>query len=215
MKNWLSILICVVFIASAQAQKKPSEGKVVYELSYEKQDSTQKVPKPSNAVVYFSKNMLRMEMNTGSGYESVTIFDMKAKKSIMLIELAGKKYAIENNKADRKTAKEVKKSKPITYVDETKMIAGYPCKRADIQLKKNLYSVYYTEEIESRNATFNSPLYEIDGFLMEFWVNSNNQNVKMSAKEINTEPVDKKLFEIPADFIYTTREELRHMFQSK
>ena len=78
-----------------------------------------------------------------------------------------------------------------------------------------LYSVFYTKEIESRNATFNSPLYEIDGFLLEFWVHSGNEIIKMSAQEIFSEPVNKSLFEIPDNFIITSREELRTLFQSK
>lgn len=216
MNNLITVCLLLLFSVTSYAQTKTAEGKVVYTITYEQEDSTKKQTEASNATVYFTKNMLRMEMKTGSGYESVTIINVKAKTSIMLIEIAGKKYAVANNRPDRKSIKDAKKQKPIEYKNESKVIAGYNCKRADVQLKNNkMYSVFYTEEIESRNAAFNSPLYEIDGFLLEFWVNSGNRIIKMSAKEIITEPVEKKLFEVPDDYILTSREELRTLFQSK
>ena len=194
------------------------EGKIVYTISVE----GAKLPPEAKAMfegsemtTYIKEGKSRTDMNMGFQNTS-TISDAKTKSSVMLMEVMGNKYKI---KADESTKKDSdKKSEPIVkYLTDTKEIAGYKCKKAEITFtdktgSSQVTTMYYTEEIsnhmsyDSRNSAFK----DIKGMPLEFEVNAQNgMTMKMSAKSVSKESVPMSKFDIPSDYKETTMEDMQ------
>ena len=100
---------------------------------------------------------------------------------------------------------------------ETKDIAGYKCKKAQVTTEedgvKTSYDVWFTDELGGRDINFYNPIYkDINGVLMEFYMKTPQISFKFSASNVEKKSVSAKDFEIPADYKLTTKEELKSKF---
>jgi hypothetical protein len=78
---------------------------------------------------------------------------------------------------------------------------------------KTTFEVWFTEEIGSKDANFDNPLYkDINGVLLEFSLKTPQIAMKFSATSVEKKIVPAKDFEIPADYTLTTQEELKSKF---
>ena len=191
------------------------EGKVNFEISM---DGSKMPPEAmtmfegSELTIYIKAGKSRSEVKMGpSNY--TTISDSKTNVSYMLMEMMGKKYKIKSEPAKTDKASEA----TVKYLDDTKDIAGYKCKKAEVSFKDNASEkqttiIWYTEEIsnqmghDSRSAQFK----DIKGMLLEYEMNAERgMKMKMTAKKVSKEPVPDSKFEIPADYKETTIEEMQ------
>jgi len=131
--------------------------------------------------------------------------------------MMGQKYAIKQTSADieKELANEAKPTVELT--SETKVIAGYTCKKAVITVNndgvKSTFEAYYTNELGGKMANFDNPLYkDIDGILLEFLINTSEVNMKFTATSVEKKNLPGKDFEIPSDYTLTTQEELKSKF---
>ena len=86
-----------------------------------------------------------------------------------------------------------------TYHDETKTVAGYLCHRATMTVEdengeETESEIYYTKEIP---ASANDKHKGLDGFPLEYTINSNGMTVEMVATKVEKSKISKKEFEIP------------------
>ena len=131
--------------------------------------------------------------------------------------MMGQKYAIKQTTAEIEKEME-KEPKPIVELsDTTKVIAGFSCKKAVITVNndgvKSTYEVYYSNELGSKMANFDNPLYkDIDGVLLEFLLKNRDINMKFSATSVEKKSLPAKDFEIPSDYTLTTQDELKSKF---
>ena len=118
---------------------------------------------------------------------------------------------------DKQLAKMDAKQKPkIKITDETRQIAGYTCRKANVTLidkdaKESNFDVWFTKDIAAPNS-MKSGLYleMIDGFLMEFQTTMNSLTMKMSCRFAEETLVPDSLFNIPAGYTVTTMDELKN-----
>ena len=126
----------------------------------------------------------------------------------MLLDLMGKKIAISTE--DVEDANKVEPT--IEYLDETKEIAGYVCKKAIYKIKKEdtdaEFEVYYTEELP---AQANTQFKGIEGFPLEYVLEAQGMKTTYSAIEITEEKVNKSLSEIPKGYEQMTLDEFMEM----
>jgi GLPGLI family protein len=121
------------------------------------------------------------------------------------------------NEADIKK-EEAKNPEPtIKYLDETKTIAGYKCKKAEIVMKtkdgkEETVNVYYTEEIPTTDV---KSIYKgLKGFPMEYVMNQGGIKMTFAAKTVSREPVADSKFEIPKEgYTETTMEDFQKSMQ--
>ena len=192
------------------------EGKITYAISIDdaKLPPEAKAMMEGNDFTMFIKGMkTRTEMSMGF-QSTVSISDAEKKTHVTLMEFMGNKYMIKDpaEPADKKMP-DVK----VNYPGETKTIAGYSCKKADLTFKDELgkeqtISLYLTEEIpnsmsyEKRNYQFR----DLKGMPLEFEVRAENgMKMRMTAKKVSKESVADSNFDIPAGYKETTMEELR------
>jgi hypothetical protein len=172
-------------------------------------------PKVVTVSIKGTKSRADMQM---SGVNTVEISDYAEKNKVKLLNLMGQKYAIKQTSED--IAKEMADA-PVPTVEitnETKVIAGYTCKKAVITVNddgvKSTYECFFTSEIGGGKLTnFDNELYkDIDGVLLEFSMKTGELNMKFTATSVEKKSLPAKDFEIPSEYTLTTQEELKSKF---
>lgn len=212
----ISAFALLTLLVSFTGTDKSFEGKIVYEISMEGANlppEAQAMFAGSEMTLYIKGQKTRSEMNMAF-QNTISISDRKANTSVTLMDVMGNKYLIKND-----VTKENEKTPEVTVkeMDETKTIAGYKCKRADLTFKdKNgkdqSSTVYYSEELvnlmgyDKRSYQFKS----IKGMPLLYTVNTENgMTMKMEAKSVSKEAIPDNKFEIPTGYKETTMEELQ------
>jgi len=197
MKTKLISLLCLsLLIGSVSAQV--FEGKITFGIDYELPEAmeAQRSMLPSEMIVYITKGHVRIEQKTMMGDQNV-ITDTKAKTTVLLMNMMGKKMAITMNDDGKEQP-----TPTIVYSKETKTIAGYECKKAIYTTKDQAgeeqeLEVFYTEEIPSEA---NDKLPGLKGYPLEYSINAQGMLMTLAAKSVSKEKVSKKLFEIPEGY---------------
>jgi hypothetical protein len=199
----------------------------------------------TTSTMYYTPNYMKVESSSDFGNNTV-ITDRVNKKTTTLIEAMGRKTGFYSSDADDQAMKaksdslrELKKdslkamgitfkeNKPeISYVEETKKIAGYTCKKAILKSKgqngeTNESIVWYNPEFKispASSAQNNTQgfgggrgrmmmggiqgLEQIEGFPMEYEITrSNGFMIHMTVLKVQTDAsIDEKTFEIPKGF---------------
>jgi len=212
------VLIASLFGSNHAMSGKPFEGVITYKISYpgSKASESQMAMYPKLLTISIKGTKSRTDLQM-SNMNTITITDYTDKTSVSLLNLMGQKYAIKKTSAEieKEMSKEAKPTVELT--GETKMIAGYNCKKAVISVNddgvKNTYEVYFTSEMGSKLANFDKPWYkDIDGVLLEFLMINRDITMKFTATSIEKKNLAAKDFEIPSDYTITTLDELKNKF---
>lgn len=214
-KTILAISLSILCLIKVSAQNKTNfEGTVTYSISFEGSGLPPEALamfKGSETVTYIKSDKFRVDMNMPM-QSSTFIMDNKSKNIVSLMDIMGKKYLIKMNESDIKKEQETAPEILIKYTEETKMIAGYKCKKAEITSKESngaAIDVFYSEEIPTNDI---KPVYKgLKGFPLEYSINQGGMEMKLTAKNISKEKVSDSKFEIPKEgYIVTTVEELQN-----
>jgi hypothetical protein len=217
MKSSLTFVL-LFLVSAALVAGKPFDGVITYKISYpdSKYSEAQMNMFPKVMTVSVKGSKARTEMNVGGG-TTVEILDYVAKTKVALINMMGQKFAIKQTREEIEKENADAPKGSINVTNETKNIAGYNCKKAIVTTDedgvKTTFEVWFTEEIGSKDANFDNPLYkDINGVLLEFSLKTPQIAMKFSATSVEKKIVPAKDFEIPADYTLTTQEELKSKF---
>jgi GLPGLI family protein len=197
---------------------KPFEGTITYKITYPENKFSESqmamFPKLMSISVKGSKSRSEMMM---SAITSVEIKDHVEKTSTTLINVMGQKFAIKQNQAEIEKEWANAGIPTIEYSAETKMIAGYKCKKAVVTMNndgvKSTFEAFYTNELGGSNVNFDNPVYNgIDGVLLEFTISMMEMNAKFTASSVEKKGLPAKDFEVPSDYKPTTKDELKSLF---
>lgn len=215
MKKLFWSTLVVLMGCAVQLNAQSFEGKMTMKIEYEE------VPEeyepymsmfPKESQLYVKGKKTRIEQNTMGG-TNITIMDSETNKGFIIMNMMGMKNAYEMNTADM--AKAAEGPKPtITYKDETKEIAGYKCKKAELKYEgeEEPMILWYTEEItDVYNQQYSN--IGLKGSVMEYTVAANGMVMTMSVKEIKKEKVSEDMFKVPEGYEVKPYEELMKMGQ--
>ncbi|MBN2779306.1 MAG: hypothetical protein JXR36_16870 [Bacteroidales bacterium] len=221
MKTSIKILLVLLAVSISvtgfsQKKAKPFKGTITYGITYEGEelDAASQAQMPTGIVVSVLGNLVRNEQ-ISAFYSMAQISDLEKGSAIVLIDAMGMKIAVEQSKEDiEKNKAEAEIEDPeINFVDETKEIAGYTCKKAEVKSGDEIIEVFYTDEIAvPKGMNDNSGFKGIEGVLMEYSVVQEGLIMIMTVKEIKKGKVNKGMFVIPDDYEVKTAEELGGMF---
>ena len=133
---------------------------------------------------------------------------MKKGSGTLLMNMMGKKMAVEMSKDDLKDMDKKSDKKPeFKYVEGTKKIAGYECKKALMVVDSvGEIEIYYTEDLP---AGANKQFEGLKGFPLEYTIDSGQFKMKMTAKTVKAETLGTDLFAIPDGYDKMTFEEFK------
>ena len=152
--------------------------------------------------VYFKDNKSLTEMNSMM-MNSKGLTDENG--SLFIMDQMGNKSFIRTSKAELDKNAEVNKDKEpkIEYVDETKTIAGYECKKANVTIftqkgEEFKTEVWYCEKIayiKQGGGRRGGEMFKgLKGVPMEYMIPQGPMKIKMLAKEVSTEAVPDSKF---------------------
>jgi hypothetical protein len=225
MKTALSIMLSfaaiLFFSTNISAQKvKVFQGTVSYDITYPGATLTpaQKAQLPTTQDVTVKDCKTKTEMITGPVTQA-SITDGTAKTETVLIDYMGTKYALKLTTAEI-TESLAKVTMPVvTITTDTKVIAGYTCKKAILTTTEEdgtitNDTIYYSDEIGCKDLNFSTQFKDIPGTVLEYsmYVDQIEANMKYTAKEVKKEKVSDNIFLIPSDYQEVTKEEFKKAF---
>lgn len=195
-------LMSVLLLGSTDvfAQKIISEGTIIYDLTIQSGNTT---PQKGDALdgatstVYLKGNNSRTEMVSALGNET-TIHNAKSGAAVILKEFSGQKLMIKLTKEDWESKNKTYKGTVFTITDETKTIAGYPCKKAVAKMAdgKN-FAVYFSPEMVPANKDYDPTFANLPGLAMEYEIESGKMKFKYTLSKISFDPVQIARFDFP------------------
>lgn len=213
----LILAIAVVGLSVFNSQKSTAqdfEGKMTMTIEYEE------VPEeiepylsmlPKESTIYVKGSKTRIEQNTMGG-SNITIMDSKTNKGYIVMNMMGQKSAFEMDGSDESVTKKDTVKPEVKVLDETKEIAGYKCKKATVKYpgEDEAMTVWFTEDIKGvYNQQYNSA--GINGAIMEYNVNAQGMEMKMSISKISKEKVSDDKFVVPEGYEIKSQKEMMKM----
>jgi GLPGLI family protein len=184
-----------------------SQRKVVSELtlSYDTEISTgSNEPKMADAfdgaktTVYIKGHLSRSEM-TSALFSSTTIHDAKTGTAVALREVSGQKLLIRMTADNWKEKNKKYEGISFTNTDETKIIAGYKCVKAEARLADGtVFAVYYTTDLVPENREYENMMFKnLNGLPLEWELVQGKLRIRYVLSKINMNPIPVSKFDIP------------------
>ncbi len=216
MKNFFFInaFILLGMAIQVQAQKKMTDGTIVYDIVIESSNPTQKPQDFTGALttVYLNGDKCRTDMVSSLGTES-TIYDAGSGKAVILKEYSGQKLMITLTKENWAEKNSSYNSLVFVTSNETKDIAGYHCKKAIATLENGKsYIVYYTTELQASTKEYNPLFRNLPGMAMEYEIVKGRSKYRYTVAKINLDAVAASTFDFPkSGYRVMTYEENKEM----
>lgn len=215
-KTTIALVVFATAISvSAQKPGTPFKGVINYKVTYPdaKMEASQQAMLPQSMKVSLNGNKARIDINMPS-MSQVILMDADLQTTKILLDLMGQKIYMKPNKS---AASAGGKEPVVNILPETREIAGYVCKKAEIHFgdeksKASPIIVYYTEAIGNNKIFYDNEYKTLPGIPMEFQYKMQGMNMLLTASSIEKGKVSNKEFEVPSEYKEMTPEQLREMF---
>lgn len=219
----IMITLAAVAITALNLAAQTTEGYVLYDMKIEGLPPEQAAMMGDmETKVTFKGGKVLTEM-TSMMFTNQTSVDDNG--MVMLMEQMGNKIAVKMTKAEieKEAAKAKEKSAEpkIEYLNETKTIAGYECKKAIVTLtgkdkKEEKMEVWYCEKFDNPNKEGRGKgqgfMKGLKGMPFEYAGGQGGMKFKMVAKEVSVDPVSDAKFALSIDgYKLMTMDELKAM----
>lgn len=198
MKLFRLLILTLLFPLSLMAQS--FEGKIDYRMSYknlpvEMQGMEGMLPK--NQTIWIKGSKSRYEQNM-TQMSTIVISNSDDGSSTILMDLMGQKYKLAMAQDDMDALVGSQSVPKITYVDGTKEIAGYSCKKAEVEMDgfdgKAIF--YYTEEIPAVQVKGMEAL-ALKGMYMAYEATTQGMTISIEVENIDKSSVSDDKFLVP------------------
>jgi hypothetical protein len=214
------IIIALLFACSitVNAQKK-FKGVINYTISYSGTiDAATAAQQPKVMVLSIYENISKMNLPLGPvNIDVVTNGDTKSTTTMLDIMGEKKYFKMSTEEIEKKIAE--KPAPEIKYMDDTKTVAGYVCKKAeysekDEEGKVSTAVVYYNEELGGEALNYGGQFSKLKGLPLEYVITGADGIITtFSATEVKKGKVKDTDFLIPSDYVEMTPEEKAQMMQ--
>jgi GLPGLI family protein len=216
MRKWFVALFVIILITGCNNNVKDGEireGRIEYKITYLNSDE-----------FHFDESLLPRKMilefnddyyiNIIDGFLGVfrlsNITYFKNNRCTTYLKALDKSYVYHGNKYELMCCFNDMNDMNIEFHNSSKEIAGFNCQKATATFKNsdNVFDIYYTKELYLKNPNSTNPYRELNGVLMEFYLNLGPYKMKFSATDFIHKEPNKKNFHIPEDARKVTREEM-------
>jgi GLPGLI family protein len=211
----IAALFLLKFNSSAQTAK-VFTGTITYNITYPPNTAPNVAAQlPKTITMLIAGNKVKAGASFGPMKQSF-IKNGDARTLTTLVERDGRKVVL--NKSKEQMAAELASDKaPATKVlKETKKIAGYNCKSAEVnyldkrgQAHKTI--VFYSEELGTNNLNFDNQYRGIKGIPLELELVMHGIPMKLIANSVSPGRVSNKEFETPKDFEVVTEQQYKEL----
>lgn len=210
LKTILSFSILFAFPVLSGFSQDNFEGEISYTITYtdlpaEMKNYEAMLPKSMKIIMKGNKSKLEQSQMMG---KNVVVTDMDQKKGFVEMDMAGQKLRM--NISTKEFEKEENAMKNIEYLEETKTIAGHPCKKAIMKDDNGsiTMTIYYTEKIKNQAQR---EFVGLKGFPLEYSMTQNNINMTIAASEVSEMTISDASFQKSDGYQDITEAELQRM----
>lgn len=203
----LLLILFSLFVAVVSFSQKPFSGSLTYRASISYAD-TNLVIKEWKVKVYTNDTIVRVETETGQFGTQVYIRHMELGKAYLLLELDGKKYAIQTTLT--KKADTIPANYTVKKMFGSKTINGVKCKKYFVKDKDaDGFVCYFAKKIGNKYLEVYP---EIPGLAVDYFLPSQEGLIHYELVDQKAETVNRDLFGIPSDFKRITFEEFLRIY---
>jgi len=193
-KSTATFVLLLSLLASTLLAQSNFEGKIIYTITYTDMPAEMKgyeAMLPKDITIQIKGNKSRVEQNQMMG-KNVVVSDMDQKNGFMEMDMGGQKLRMNISTAE--FTDESSKMSNIEYLDETKTILGYPCKKAIMKDESGqlAMTVYYTDKINNKAQM---EFIGLKGFPLEYSMTQQNMSMQMVVTDISEEVISDAIFE--------------------
>jgi hypothetical protein len=208
----VGLLFSLFLIWATNSMAQSSSGYIKFAMSYSESDLSKEemAMMPEETEMWFKGDLMKLRMPMGMGMQSDVL--ILKDRVMLLMDLMGNKLAMETPKSDIENENSAAKKVTVKFVDgESKVIAGYNCKKAILSTpgEKDM-SVWYTDKVKS-NGSWYFKMSEINGFPLEFSMKTGEMSIRMSAKEVRLEEVGDAEFKVSPEYKVMTEADMMKM----
>jgi hypothetical protein len=205
--TFILLLFCISACKNLTT-KEISSGVIEYDITYPNpSEVTMSMDLMPKSVTYrFNENKTCSEISAGMGaLKTIVLTDFEKKNIIQTLNLLGKKYKVEFDKADIDSINNAESALKLELTEETKKIAGYDCYKVKCTTKDTNgaiinFDVFYTKTIKSPHVNWFGMYKEIDGMLMEYRVKRYGITMNFKAKTVSEEGADDEAFQLEGEY---------------
>lgn len=162
----------------------------------------------------FKGDLMKSELGFGMGMIKIAyITDNKKKQLYELLKFMKKKNYAQRDKDEINLMMTTLPEHKITLGNATKMIAGYECKNAMVEVKNDSldysFELWYTEDIGIPETNWCSPFSPIRGMLMEYQIERFGITMKFTAKKVDLIKYTDGEFTVPANYKQISFQEMQ------
>ena len=193
-KSTATFILLLSLLSSTLLAQSNFEGKIMYTITYTDMPAEMKgyeAMLPKDITIQIKGNKSRVEQNQMMG-KNVVVSDMDQKNGFMEMDMGGQKLRMNISTAE--FTDESSKMSNIEYLDETKTILGYPCKKAIMKDESGqlAMTVYYTDKINNKAQM---EFIGLKGFPLEYSMTQQNMSMQMVVTDISEEVISDAIFE--------------------
>ena len=187
------------------------EGKIVYTISYTDLPEEMKGYEsmlPKDMTITMKGNKSRVEQSQMMG-KNIIVSDMDNKNGFIEMDMGGQKFRVNISTEEFKQEEESIPSN-AEYLEGSKMILGYDCKKAIIKDESGntVMTVFYTDKIINKAQ---KEFVGLNGFPLEYNMTQQKMSIKMSASEITEQTVPDETFNKSEGYKDISQEDLQKM----
>lgn len=199
---------------SGSTEKAVKEGIIEYDAKVVDYNHPLAELAPGSATLKFKDDKMEMEMTAMGMFKNTYICNLSEKTLTQMVNFLDVKQASTDDQ------KEITKENDdykliIEETPETKVIAGYNCKKLKVKKAKDpntTFDVYYTNEMGPEEINSLSPYAEIKGMLMQYRLRKMGLEMEFTAKSVKKADVPDEAFVVPDNFKRISKQEMRKFF---
>jgi GLPGLI family protein len=201
--------------------KEINSGVIEYDISYPNpSEVTMSMDLMPKTLTYrFNEHNTCSEISAGMGaLKTIVLTSFEKKNIIQTLNLLGKKYKVEFNKATIDSMFKAEPSIKFETTNETKKIAGYDCFKVkcssiDANGAKINYEIYYTKSIKAPHVNWFNVYKDIDGMLMQYRVKRYGITMNFTAKTVSPDGADDSVFKLEGEYKDISASEMDSYFK--
>ena len=199
MKKILLVIFSLCLFVSIQAQRVMTEGTIMYGLTVNGSDAQEAAAIFNGATltVYIKGNQALQELKSPALNQS-TIYDGRNASAIILKQAGEQKFIINLDSSNWQHYNRRYEGITFRYTEETKTIAGFPCKKAIAKLSDGTeLSVYYATSLTPFVTGYDYQFKNLPGLALEYEAQNGQMKVTYTANKVLFNPVPAFKFDVP------------------
>ena len=197
--------ICILLLCSCTSKKEvTSEGTIIYSADYpnHKKNIFLYNILPKEVEISFKDGMVRNDISRGN-FQNILLFDCNKSQMEIYFQYGEEAFKTKLSPSEIRQMLNDQVNYEIRFMDETDTLVGFNVKKAlavNKKDKKDVITLWYTEEIELKNPNWYNTFNEVPGVLLAYSVD--RFGIRMDYKAVKFIPKAdesrKQLFTLPA-----------------